>query len=1142
MIGLDSAWLAGDLHDSGKLWLTEPQISLLTTLADGESLPGFRLALIHHRLADLADGADAGKRLAERVDLLLHGHQHQPAADVIQGPGYQLLVLAAGCLYEGDEEHRYLNTCQVIDLELDEHARPERGEVRFRGWSTRGLFWGDDALLYQNAPGGRLRLGYGGRGWFFDDGVQPRRQRTPALHKVFVGRDSEMGRIGAAFDHGGSSRVALVAVQGMAGVGKTYLAHEFYARHSGLFGSYQHVVLDPERPGTVATWLGLLGEQAGMDPARIDAPAVAAVLAARRALVHVDNVDAAAAAAVVAELADALDGVPMLVTGRFTDLGTEAGSDWTRIELAPLDPGTALELLQVELKDAAVTVAEAELRELVRQVAALPLALHLAAGYLRRGVTVGRFLERLRERGLALGPRDPADHVHRERAWGVLSTSFAISRELLLAEAGARAPAWEAALVALGWAPRAGFGRSLGTAITGLAAAAFDDFIDAAGALSLVQWLRPEERAGAAWAVHPLLGEFLRTGTERGEVDVRIGGWVAEHADPADSERAARWNELSAEAAAIGEWLGAAADAITREILPRAWDFATSHGPVGPWLIAAQRARRARADRGGLWALCQLASRVGEWKTVCDAATEIARLAREVHDDRDQAIALGQIADVLYAQGELNEALRIHRDEVLPVVKRLGDSKGRAVTLKKIADVLAARGELDEALRIWRDEVLPVFERLGDVRSRTVTLGKIADVLYDRGELDEALRIRRKEQMPVYERLGDVRERALTLGKIADVLHDRGELDEVLRIRREEQMPIYERLGDVRARAITLGKIADVLYDRGELDEALRIRREEQLPVFKRLGDVRESARTLGQIARVLYVRGEPDEALRIWRDEVLPVYERLGDVRLRAITLGEIADVLYARGELDEALRIRRDEELPVFERLGDVRERAITLGKIADVLYARGELDEALRIFRDEVLPVYERLGDVRARASTLGKIADVLNAQGKLDEAMQIFRDEVLPVYERLRDVRQRAIILGRIVDLLYARGELDEALRNLRDEILPVVERLNDAMGRAITLGQIADVLYARGELDEALRIRRDEQLPVYEQLGDVRSCAITVLRIADVLAAQGECDRALAMWGESLAVFERLRAPDLIAAARQRIVCAASTPR
>jgi tetratricopeptide (TPR) repeat protein len=447
------------------------------------------------------------------------------------------------------------------------------------------------------------------------------------------------------------------------------------------------------------------------------------------------------------------------------------------------------------------------------------------------------------------------------------------------------------------------------------------------------------------------------------------------------------------------------------------------------------------------------ADRYGETQTLLDSVLDasgrhprlLLRLARALLDDAERAGRLLREAegrcpaddealksDILFnlvswlcARGELDEALRLCRDEILPIDEHLERERDRALTLGQIADILMARGELDEALRIRREEELPVFERLGDVHSGAVTLGKIAEVLEARGELDEALRIRREEQLPVYERLGDVRARAVTLGKIADVLAARGELDEALRIRREEQLPVFERLGDVRSRAVTLGKIADVLAARGDLDEALRIRREEELPVYERLGDVRSRAVTLGQIADVLEARGDLDEALRIRREELLPVFERLGDVRERAVTLGQIADVLAARGELDEALRIRREEQLPVYERLGAVRSRAVTLGKIADVLSARGELDEALRIRREEQLPVFERLGDVRSRAVALGKIADVLTERGELDEALRIRREEELPVYERLGDVR--SLIVGRVnlAMTLVRRGRKEDA---------------------------------------------------------------------------------------------------------------------
>ena len=310
--------------------------------------------------------------------------------------------------------------------------------------------------------------------------------------------------------------------------------------------------------------------------------------------------------------------------------------------------------------------------------------------------------------------------------------------------------------------------------------------------------------------------------------------------------------------------------------------------------------------------------------------------------------------------GNLDEALRIHREEELPVYERLGDIGKRAATMGKIAYILKSRGKLDEALRILREELLPTFERLGDVRSRAVTMGKIADILESRGELDEALRIRREEELPVYERIGDIWNRAITMGKFTDILQSRGELDEALRMLHDEVLPTFERLGDIRSRAVTMGRIADILQSRGELDEALCIRREEELPVYERIGDIGLRAATMGQIADILQSRGELDEALRIYREEELPVYERLGDVRSRAATMGRIASILQSRGELDEALRIRREEQLPVYERLGDVRGRLVCQTNIASLFLKRNQGADRRRAkeLLTEALSAAERL----------------------------------------------------------------------------------------------------------------------------------------------------------------------------------------
>ena len=501
---------------------------------------------------------------------------------------------------------------------------------------------------------------------------------------------------------------------------------------------------------------------------------------------------------------------------------------------------------------------------------------------------------------------------------------------------------------------------------------------------------------------------------------------------------------------------------------------------------------------------------------------ESAGLFKKEQDERSHAVTMGYLADILQQQGETAEALRIRKEEELPVYDKLGDVRSRAVTMGKIADILQQQGETAEALRIRKEEELPVYDKLGDVRSRAVTMGKIADILQQQGETAEALRIRKEEQLPVYDKLGDVRSRAVTMGQIADILQQQGETAEALRIRKEEQLPVYDKLGDVRSRAVTMGQIADILQQQGETAEALRIRKEEELPVYDKLGDVRSRAVTMGQIADILQQQGETAEALRIRKEEQLPVYDKLGDVRSRAVTMGQIADILQQQGETTEALRIRKEEQLPVYDKLGDVRSRAVTMGYIADILQQQGETTEALRIRKEEELPVYDKLGDVRSRAVTMGKIADILQQQGETAEALRIRKEEELPVYDKLGDVRSRAVTMGQIADILQQQGETAEALRIRKEEELPVYDKLGDVRSRAVTMGQIADILQQQGETAEALRIRKEEELPVYDKLGDVRSRAVTMGKIADILQQQGETAEALRIRKEEeLPVYDKL---------------------
>ncbi|MCI5192305.1 MAG: tetratricopeptide repeat protein [Candidatus Electrothrix sp. AU1_5] len=231
-----------------------------------------------------------------------------------------------------------------------------------------------------------------------------------------------------------------------------------------------------------------------------------------------------------------------------------------------------------------------------------------------------------------------------------------------------------------------------------------------------------------------------------------------------------------------------------------------------------------------------------------------------------------------------------------------------ASTRNNLADLMVVQGEYEQALKIIREQVLPVYESLGDIQAKAVTMCRIADILQARGELDEALKIRQEEELPVYEKIDDVRAKAATMGRIADILQARGELDEAFKIYQEKVLPVYENLGDIQAKAVTMGKIADIFWARGKLDEALGIYHKKMLPVFEQLGDIRTKAVVFGRIADIFWTRGQLDEALKIFKDKVLPVCEKIGDIRGILFCRTKITLLLH---EMDASANKEEIEEL---------------------------------------------------------------------------------------------------------------------------------------------------------------------------------------------------------------------------------------
>src|SRR5262249_17376293 len=161
------------------------------------------------------------------------------------------------------------------------------------------------------------------------------------------------------------------------------------------------------------------------------------------------------------------------------------------------------------------------------------------------------------------------------------------------------------------------------------------------------------------------------------------------------------------------------------------------------------------------------------------------------------------------------------------------------------------RGDLDEALRIRREEELPVYERLGDVRSRGVVMGRIAYILLLKGNV-KAARDLQEERLEINRGLADADGIAAALWGLAQLAIQEKKVDDAVP-RISEAYDIFVRLGRADGIALVGGAFGQFLAVGGEREKALTVL-ELSVEMYGKLGQ-RADAQQIDQLIRSLNLR-----------------------------------------------------------------------------------------------------------------------------------------------------------------------------------------------------------------------------------------------------------------------------------------------
>ena len=776
-----------------------------------------------------------------------------------------------------------------------------------------------------------------------------------AVPRHFMGRDDAFAAIEAAL-HTREGRVAITALHGLRGVGKTVLAAAYAERHAGDYR---------------ATWWIRAETDSGM---RADL----AGLGVRLGWVHADDKEDLALTIVRERLRHEGGGLlliydnavgPEAVEPRLPGGGTahvivtSNAPHWRRIaapvEIAVWPPETGADYL---IARTGRTGERAAALELSAALGGLPLAHEQAAAYCERlDIALAEYRRRFEARPVEMLGRAqdaPADYhpeyqaEHRDRLTVARTFGLAID------EAAKLRPAAEqlivhAALLAPAAIPLFLFAEAREKFAEPLAGALADDGLD---------------------EVVAALRTFALVDRET----------IPDERDPAIATDAIRLHRLVREVAAArcdGEARETARHRLIEALAvvypsrvdehPGSWPRARRVDALALALVGGDMALPAGAEQAAGALLDGLASYRREVLAAYAEATPLCKRAlalREASlgpDHPDTALSLNNLAWLLQAQGDLPAARPLYERALAIRETALGaDHPDTARGLNNLGLLLRDQGDLPAA-RPLLGRALAIHEKvLGAEHPDTATsLSSLAGLLLAQGDLPAA--------RPLYERALAIHEKVLgaehpdtatSLSNLAELLRDQGDLP-AARPLHERALAICEKMlgAEHPDTATSLSNLAGLLQAQGDLPAARPLHERALAIREKMLGPEHpDTATGLNNLGALLRDQGDLPAARPLF-ERALAIHEKMlgAEHPDTAQSLNNLGALLRDRGDLPAAR--------PLFERALAIRQKVLgaehpdTAGSLNNLaaLVAQGNVPRARALLLRALAIASRKLG---------------------------------------------------------------------------------------------------------------------------------------------------------------------------------------
>lgn len=846
-----------------------------------------------------------------------------------------------------------------------------------------------------------------------------------AIEHALVGRDELLRQLKQRLVNGG--RVALSALNGLPGVGKTALATAL-AHDEEIRAHFSEGVLwaglgtEPDVLGLLSRW-GTLLNCAPSDIAQRSRPEawannIHAAIGQRRMLLVIDD------AWEFAQARAFQVGGPncaYLVTTRFPEIARRFAAEGVTVVRELKD--TEGRMLLMRLAPEVVQAEPEEAQALVAAVGGLPLALTLLGNYLRAQSYSGQprrlraAVERLHRIDERLRLAEPQALVGRHPS---LSAGTPLSLQAVIGISDHQvSDAARATLRALSvFPPKPNtFSEEAAVAVSDLPVEALDELTDA-GLL--------ESSGQERYTLHQTIADYARANLTDSAIAARQVAYFVNFVEAQASDNAA----LDRESSNILAALEAAFDrGIQSDLVRGVHAFASFLETRGLYTIAEMHVRRALA------------------------ATRI------LNDTAGQATAWLHLGRLMEGRGDFAAAEQ-HWQHGLVLARQHEHHDLIAETLMELGNLARQQGQPEQARQFF-EEALIVSRRSGNRRDEGSILRNLGILAREQGHPEQARQLY-EEALTVSRQVNNQREIGRTLNNLGVLARQQGQPEQARHLL-EEAIGIFRELEDRRSAAVSLGNLARITENQGQPEQARQLY-EEALTAFRQLGDRRSMAQVLHNLGTLAWGQGEPRQARRLF-EEALDISRQLGDRRTAALTLGELGTVAREQGQMEQAHELLA-EALTTFRQLEDRREAALALRELGSLARMQGGFEQAQQLLH-EALSAFHQLEDQREGAFALRELGVLAREQERPAQARQ-FLQPALDTFRQLEDRREQARTLKELGILTREQGQFEQAQQFLQ-QALDILREVGDRREVARSLLQMGMLVWQQDNQQQGLHL-------------------------------------------------------------------------